>query len=347
MNGEKVLSIIIPTYNAEPFLDKCLTSFIVSEQEIFEKLQIIVVNDGSPDKSSEIAEKYAERYPNVYELINKENGGHGSGINVGVEHVLGKYFKVIDADDWVDTKEFQKFVRKLMECEADAVISDYRTYDIQTDEEILYKASLGDDDRCYNLSDIMEQWLQATWGMTFHGITYRTDFYRKQNYRLAEKVFYEDQEYATVPMSRARTVFFTGLCVYVYRIGDVNQSVAGQNQVKRMSHLENVIYKVLEQENHKNEMAEGGVDYWKKKTAMIVTSYYQIALLKNKDRKSGRERVRNLNQRLQQEGQDVYEMVKRKSQCFVVMSCLHVSNRFYEKYAPEFIKLKRKLTRSV
>ncbi len=347
MNSEKILTIIIPTYNAEPFLDKCLRSFVIQDQELFEKLQIIVVNDGSPDKSGEIACRYMEKYPGIYEMISKKNGGHGSAINMGVEHAVGAYFKVIDADDWVDTEEFEKFVQVIRNCDADAVISDYRTYDIQTNEEILYKASMGDDDRCYKLSEIMEQWLDVTWGMTFHGIAYRTEFYRKQSYRLAEKVFYEDQEYATVPMSRAEKVYFTGLCVYVYRIGDVNQSVAGQNQVKRMPHLETVIYKVLEQEEHQNEMAEGGADYWKKKTAMIVTSYYQIALLKNRNRKGGREHVKILNQNIELNSIDVYKMVKRKCYCFIFMSYLHVSNHFYEKYAPKLIKLKRKLTRSI
>lgn len=347
MSDEKILSVIIPTYNAEPFLEKCLESFIVENADIFHKLQVIVVNDGSPDRSSEIAEKFVAQYPGIYELINKENGGHGSGINVGVRHAVGKYFKVIDADDWVDTAELEKFVEKLQSCDADAVISDYRTYDIQNGQEELHRAVINDTKKHYQLRDVMEHWLEVEWGMTFHGITYQTEFYRRQNYKLVEKVFYEDQEYATVPMSRAGTICFTGLCVYVYRIGDVNQSVAGQNQVKRMPHLEAVIHKVLEQEEYKDEMAEGGVEYWKKKTAMIVTSYYQIALLKNKNRKRGRENVRILNQSLEREGPDVYAMVKKKCYCFILMSYLHVSNKIYEKYAPKLIKIKRKLTHSI
>lgn len=346
MNQQKVLSIIIPAYNAEPFLDKCLKSFLVRE-DLLEKLQIIVVNDGSPDKSSEIAKGYMTKYPGIYEVIDKENGGHGSGINVGARHAVGKYFKVIDADDWVDTNEFEKFIEKLLQCDADAVISDYRTYDIRNGETVLHRAFTGDTEHYYNLNEVMEHWLEVEWGMTFHGVTYRTEFYREQNYQLVEKVFYEDQEYATVPMSRAKTIYFTGLCVYVYRIGDVNQSVAGENQVKRLSHLETVIRKVLEQEKRKCEMAEGGEVYWRKKTAMIVTSYYQIALLKNKNKKDGRKLVGELNQMLQHDGADIYAVVAKKGKLFVLMSYLHVPNTFYENYAPKLIKMKRKLTHSI
>lgn len=347
MSDKKLLSIIIPTYNAEAFLDKCLRSFLTADERMRAKLQVIVVNDGSTDKSGEIAERYVKEYPDIYELINKKNGGHGSGINVGAAHAAGTYFKVIDADDWVDTGEFEKFLDRLETCDADVVVTDYRTYNISTKEEIRYRASLGDDRRTYQLDEVMERWLDATWGLTFHGIAYRTEFYKNQNYRLIEKVFYEDQEYATVPASRAKSVAFTGLCVYVYRIGDVNQSVAGQNQVKRLSHLEAVIYKVIRQEKHKGEMAKGGEAYWKKKTAMIITSYYQIALLKNKNRRDGRAHVKALNQKLRRNCPDVYEAVKRKGQCFVLMSYLHVPNEFYETYAPKAIKLTRKLTHKI
>lgn len=95
---DKLLSIIIPTYNAEKFLDKGLTSFIMDEQEKMDKLEVIVINDGTPDNSVAVAQKYVDQYPATFQIISKENGGHGSAINTGVEHATGQYMKCVDAD---------------------------------------------------------------------------------------------------------------------------------------------------------------------------------------------------------------------------------------------------------
>lgn len=341
MRKNKILTIIIPTYNAEKFLDKCLKSFIIEEKEQLEKLQVIVVNDGSPDRSIDIANQYVEKYPDIFEVLNKENGGHGSAINEGVKYAKGKYFKIIDADDWVQTKELQKFIEKLEMIEADAVISDYKTYDIMTNKEVYHRAYPNKASARCTLNEIRDEWVATNDGMTFHGITYHTEFYRQQNYLLEEHIFYEDQEYATVPMSFAKSVEFTGICLYVYRVGDVNQSVAGQNQVKRLSHLDRVIDKILVAE----KIPEEGKRYWGKKTSMVITSYYQIALLKNKNKKQGRELVSKLNKRIQEKNKEVYESVNKKCKVFIFLSYIHLSNALYDTYAPKLVGLKRKLLR--
>ena len=97
----KILSFIIPSYNCERFLDKCLTSFL--DEEVIDKLDVIVVNDGSKDSTPEVAQKYCDRYPGSIRLINQENKGHCGALNTGCAAATGKYLKVIDADDWVDT----------------------------------------------------------------------------------------------------------------------------------------------------------------------------------------------------------------------------------------------------
>ena len=106
----KILSIIVPTYNAEKFLDKGLSSFLVDDNSILNEIEVVVVNDGTPDNSVAVAQKYVDRYPNVYRILNKKNGGHGSAINAGVGIINGRYFKVVDADDWVDTQILKETV---------------------------------------------------------------------------------------------------------------------------------------------------------------------------------------------------------------------------------------------
>ena len=118
---EKILSIVVPAYNVEKYLDQCLSSFV--NTEVLRDIEILIINDGSTDRTAEIAEKYCEKYPGCFVLYNKENGGHGSGINYGIEHAKGKYFKVVDGDDWVETVNLPVFVRTLKKIDVDVIAS--------------------------------------------------------------------------------------------------------------------------------------------------------------------------------------------------------------------------------
>ena len=129
----KILSIIIPTYNAAQFLDKGLSTFIMEDKEMMDKLEVLIVNDGTKDNSVEVAQKFVDRYPNTFKIINKENGGHGSAINTGVENVTGKYFKCVDADDWVYTDALERTMKILEKEDFDALIQSFITYDISKD----------------------------------------------------------------------------------------------------------------------------------------------------------------------------------------------------------------------
>ena len=96
----KVLSVVVPMYNVEAYISQCLDSFAVPE--VLGQVEILVIDDGGTDGSAAIAQTYEEKYPGSYRVIHKENGGHGSTINKGIETASGKYFRVVDGDDWVD-----------------------------------------------------------------------------------------------------------------------------------------------------------------------------------------------------------------------------------------------------
>lgn len=97
---EKLLTIVVPVYKVEPYINKCLDSLILSE-ELMEILEVIIVNDGTPDNSAELSREYTKKYPNTFRQIDKENGGHGSAWNVGVKEATGKYLRFLDSDDWL------------------------------------------------------------------------------------------------------------------------------------------------------------------------------------------------------------------------------------------------------
>ena len=339
---EKILSIIIPTYNAEAYLDKGLSSFIVDD-DLMEMLEVIIVNDGSPDNSVGIAQKYVEKYPNTFRILNKENGGHGSAINAGAKENRGKYFKVIDADDWVDKDGFARFLKLLETADAQVVVTPYQRYDISTGEIEDVVSKPCEYGKNYTMNEVMNQWMTCHYDMHFWGITYNTDFYRKLNYKLSEGVFYEDQEYATIPASYADKVCFLDCMVYVYRVGDVNQSVFGDTQVKRKGHLEAVIKALLKQYDNQIKMPEGADRYYRKKTAMVITSYYQIMLLKNRNKKMGRKSVEAINSLLQVQAPGIYSMVAQKCKGFVLFSYLHINNTIYESIVKRLIDSIRKV----
>ena len=124
MEQNKILSIIIPTYNMEKYLRKCLDSLIVSDEKM-QMLEVLVINDGSRDSSSLIAHEYEAKYPLTIRVVDKENGNYGSCINRGLKEATGKYVKVLDADDYFDTISFEQFIILLASTDADLVISDY------------------------------------------------------------------------------------------------------------------------------------------------------------------------------------------------------------------------------
>ena len=175
---------------------------------------------------------------------------------------------------------------------------------------------------------------------------YNTGFYKALGYKLTEHVFYEDQEYATVPFSYAKTVRFIQEELYVYRVGDVNQSVSVASQVKRLPDLEQVIFNVLEAEKSFAKMPQGGKEHFIRKTSGIITSYYQIALIKNTDRQSGRAIVERFNMRLAQKSALMYEAVQRKYKVFRLFNKLHVSNSFYENQFAKLLELAKRVGRA-
>lgn len=215
----KVLTIVVPSYNVEAYLEDTLRSFV--EPEIMKDIEVLVVNDGSKDRTPEIAERFEKKYPETFRLITKENGGHGSTINRGIEEAAGRYFKVVDGDDWVNTRDFARMVHRLKKAEADYVVTNYyKVNDItkdKTPEEFPYfrehpKCTF---DNAAGQSEI-----------PMHALVIRTAILKEQHICLDEHCFYVDNEYITFPVPYVETVEYYDLFVYMYRLAVATQSVS-------------------------------------------------------------------------------------------------------------------------
>lgn len=323
----KVLSFVIPAYNSETFLDKCIPSML--HPELLEKLEIIVVNDGSKDSTAEVAQKYCAQYPETVRLISQENKGHGGALNTGCAAAVGKYLKVIDADDWVVTENLPDFLAKLEACDSDVVLTHHHTVDIGTGEIKCWRNYPGEFGRSYTFREIMSDWRSFDRSLTFHGITYRTDFYHKYGHALLEHVFYEDHEYATYPCCYAQSIMPIDLFIYEYRIGDINQSVSNLNQLKRISHTETVLQQMIAL--HEKLPASDGQKYAAMKIQGLLLSYLTTALLVNPDKKAGRRMAKAQMEACAEKVPEAYGLALPKYRVFCILNRLHINKHIWDR----------------
>ena len=323
----KILSFIIPAYNARAFLDKCINSML--RDEVLEKLDIIIVNDGSADDTAAIAQGYCDRYPHSVRLISQENKGHGGALNTGCAAAAGKYLKVIDADDWVESENLPAFVAALENCESDVVLTHHYTRNISNNQTKCWKSYPAAFGKALTLDAIMASPNDFFRSLTFHGITYRTEFYRQKGMTLSEQVFYEDQEFSTVPCCSAGSVTCLDLFIYNYRIGDVSQSMSDANQLKRLSHMHTVMERLLT-EYETRPMADAGKAFFHTKIKIFVLGYLLIVLLAEKDKAAGRKLAEALMEKLETRIPEAYAMSCKQYKVFCLMNRLGISKRRWD-----------------
>ena len=322
----KILSLIIPAYNSAPFLAKCIDSMLQSTTA--EKLEILVVNDGSTDSTPEIAQDYCTRYPNIVHLISQENKGHGGALNAGCAAASGKYLKVIDADDRVDAQGLTALIAALENCESDVVLTHYHTHNIGSGEVLNWRSFPPVFGQDYTFKEIMPNWRSFDRCLTFHGVAYRTDFYHTHAKPLPEHVFYEDHVFATFPCCYAQTVRPLDIFVYEYRIGDVNQSVSIKNQLGRLGHTETVLHHMLAEYDAMPVCP--GKDYAATKIQALLLSYLTTALLVEPDKAKGRTEAQQLTQLFAAKFPKVWAMAKPKARIFFAMNRLHLGKNVWD-----------------
>jgi glycosyltransferase involved in cell wall biosynthesis len=117
----KYISFVVPCYNSQEYMEHCIDSLLIGGEDV----EIIIVDDGSTDSTGKIADNYAKKYKNIVKVIHQENGGHGEGINQGLKVASGKYFKVIDSDDWADEKAYKTLLKRIKKIDSDAIVMNY------------------------------------------------------------------------------------------------------------------------------------------------------------------------------------------------------------------------------
>lgn len=309
--AEKILSICVPSYNVEQYLDRCLFSLLSSS--VSNLLEIIVVNDGSKDNTIKVAKAYHEHYPNIVKIIDKQNGGHGSTINAALEKATGTYFRVIDGDDWVDNKSLDEMINKLIKVDKlpDLVSTNYHQVYVQDGHTVPWmKFSSLENYRCYSFSktDMSMEYFTMASSM------FKTEVLKKANFKLQEHTFYVDVEYILFPIPYVETVMFTPEYVYKYAVGNADQSINRDNFVKRYDHHDRVIRRMVKYYcDHKKVANANQIKYMKTRFVYnLLNSHYTLSLLWDPNQERGLERAKDFDEFLKTSAPDLYEATNKE-----------------------------------
>lgn len=269
----KTLTVVVPSYNTEKYIDECLPTFITSGS--IDDVEILLISDGSTDNTLEKIRYYEAIHPDSIRVIDKENGGHGSVINRGIKEAAGKYFKVIDGDDWVDSKAFDNLVNRLKRIDADLVLNPYILHNIVTQKDVVLGKANIQNNHVYKFDD----WVNGLPLLALHAVTYRTEMLRNSGIHLQEKCFYEDAEYYIYPVPHIETMAYLDEPVYVYRIGSPTQSVNPKNAIRNKDMLAIIVDNLIQFYNDlPTELSPQKKKYINNQICHIIRNNYGIYL---------------------------------------------------------------------
>jgi len=266
----KLLSIAIPSYNSQAYMAKCIESLLVGGEDV----EILVVNDGSKDDTAKIADEYAQKYPTIVKAIHKENGGHGSAVNAGMDNATGKYFKVVDSDDWVDADSYKKLLAKLHEFEnsgesVDVLISNY-VYEKEGEKpQPMRLVKELPEGRFFDWNELGH--FGVGHYILMHSVIFRLDLLKECRLRLPEHTFYVDNLYVFEPLPYAKKLYYMNVDFYRYYIGREDQSVNEKVMITRLDQQLRVNRRMIDYLTANKEMV-----YSNKKLKKYMMGYLEI-----------------------------------------------------------------------
>ena len=269
-NNQKVLSIAIPSYNSEAYMANCIESLLIGGDDV----EILIVNDGSKDGTAQIADAYAAKYPNIIRAVHQENGGHGEAVNAGLRNATGRYFKVVDSDDWVDPKAYKEILALLkhmiaQETQLDMLISNF-IYDKQgvTYKKVMHYRSVLPKDQIFTWDQIGH--FQKGQYILMHSVIYRTQLLRDCAMELPKHTFYVDNIFVYQPLPFVKTIYYLDVDFYRYFIGRDDQSVNEKIMISRVDQQLQVNRRMIDY------MAEVNRQKINRKLRSYMTNYLEI-----------------------------------------------------------------------
>ncbi len=264
----KLLSIAIPSYNSQDYMEHCIESLLVGGEDV----EILIVDDGSKDKTGEIADRYAREYPSIVKAIHQENGGHGEAVNAGIRNASGLYFKVVDSDDWVDEEAYRKILSTLRELSGGSRVLDMLISNFVYEKEgakhkkvMKYTGTLPEN-QMFGWSEARH--FRKGQYILMHSVIYRTQLLRECGLELPKHTFYVDNIFVYVPLPYVKNMYYLNVDFYRYYIGREDQSVNEKVMIGR-----------IDQQIRVNKLMVESVDLWKlpnRKLRKYMFNYLEI-----------------------------------------------------------------------
>ena len=230
----KYITFAVPCYNSESYMDRCVETLLTGGNRV----EIVLVDDGSSDRTAEIADRYHEKYPDIIKVVHQPNSGHGEGVNQGLRNATGKYFKVVDSDDWLDTRALRRLLDYLEYWDnrgeqVDLVVCNY-IYDHLYENSrhtVKFRSAFRPGEIC-TWDDM--GFFDPSQYMIMHALIYRTEVLRKSGLKLPKHTFYVDNIFVYQPLPYVKSMYYMDLDLYRYFIGRADQSVNESVMVGRV-----------------------------------------------------------------------------------------------------------------
>ena len=230
----KLLSVAIPCYNSEAYMEKCIKSILPGGEEV----EIIIVDDGSSDGTAAIADRYAEEYPTIIKAVHQENGGHGEAVNAGICNATGLYFKVVGSDDWLSRDAYLQALSHLEKLAKGPDTVDLFITNFVYDKQGATRKKVMRFNHCFPQEEIFG-WkdmghLPKGKYLLMHSLIYRTQLLKDCGLELPKHTFYVDNLYAYEPLPYVKKMYYLNVDLYRYFIGRDDQSVNEQVMIRRI-----------------------------------------------------------------------------------------------------------------
>lgn len=212
----KKVSIVVPVYNMEKYLEKCMDSLV---NQTLEDIEIIVVNDGSNDNSIKILNKYKKKYPNKIIIIDQENQGISAARNNGIDIATGEYIGFVDSDDYVKYDMFEKLYNKIEKSKSDIVVCNYQKYFMKSEEYIdIDMVKNINKNNIFEEPTILNKIYFAPWNKL-----YKRSLFENIRFPIQKK--YEDINAILKVFFKAKKIDKISECLYIYRINENGETL--------------------------------------------------------------------------------------------------------------------------
>lgn len=334
----KQLTIAVPSYNMEKLLPGCLDS--MADERFSRSLEVIVVDDGSKDGTAETARRYEREWPEIFRVISKENGGHGSAVNAALEHASGRYFRIVDADDWVNRENLAVLLERLETAQADIILDEKTEVDNETGGQVYFSfpADMPSGEEV-PFEAIAKP--EFRYHLALHTMSVKRELLEAHRIRLLEKTFYVDSQFVMEATAFAESALVLRLGIYYYRVGNAAQSVHYLSYVKRYEEHNRVLTACLEF-MRRAEFAPERTEYVRHSAALLTHTQYNIALIYNPDRKQGRAQAEALKNMLREKYPEIAERTEKRYRTALTLNRLGIGYEGLQKLRKAAGKLKGK-----